>query len=37
MVFGESDGAMMKPVSKGTKFGVLQEPNVVLHAMNSSE
>ena len=40
MVFNEGEkigGGMMKPAAKGTKFGVLPEPGVVLHAMNSSE
>ena len=37
MVFDEGGGGLMKPVSEGTNFGVLPEPSVVLHAMNSSE
>lgn len=36
MVFDEGGGGL-KPVSEGTNFGVLPEPSVVLHAMNSSE
>ena len=40
MVFdaeGKKGGGIMKPAVKDTEFGVLQEPCVVLHAINSSE
>ena len=40
MVFdGEKrkDGGVLKPAEKGMEFGVLPEPSVILHAMNSSE
>lgn len=44
MVFSEGkvgsggDGGLMKPATtRGSEFGLLSEPSVVLHAMNSSE
>lgn len=40
MVFEEGEkkgGGMMKPATKDSEFGLLPEPSVVLHAMNSSE
>ena len=40
MVFDEDKGkggGMLRPAEKGVEFGVLPEPSVMLHAMNSSE
>ena len=40
MVFDEErakGGGMLKAAEKGVEFGVLPEPSVILHAMNSSE
>ena len=37
-VDGGGDGGLMKPATtRGSEFGLLSEPSVVLHAMNSSE
>ena len=39
MVFNEQTvgGGLMKAAAQGSEFGLLTEPSVVLHAMNSSE
>ena len=34
---GGGGGGLMKPATGGSEFGLLTEPSVVLHAMNSSE
>lgn len=34
---GEGGGGLMKPATGGSDFGLLTEPSVLLHAMNSSE
>ena len=34
---GSGGGGLMKPATGGSEFGLLSEPSVVLHAMNSSE